>query len=49
MDHLRTLLERLGAPGAARNAELAVQARQDEDRLVHALLERFGETVARVA
>ena len=49
MDHLRTLLERLGAPGATRNAELAVRARQDEDRLVDALLERFGEAVARVA
>jgi hypothetical protein len=49
MDHLRTLLERLGAPGATWNAELAVQARRDEDRLVDGLLERFGEAVARVA
>lgn len=49
MDHLRTLLQRLGARGATRNAELAVQARREEDRVVDALLERFGETVARVA
>lgn len=49
MDQLRTLLGRLGPRGATRNAELAVQARRDEDRLVDTLAYRFAETVAHVA
>jgi len=49
MDHLRTLLRRLGAPGATRNAELAIEARWHEDRLVADLVHRFAEPVAQVA
>lgn len=49
MDHLRTLLRHLGAPGATWNAELAVQARREQDRLVADLAARFAEPVAQVA
>ena len=52
MEPLRSLLERLGAAGAARNAALAAAVRDDEDRLVEALTQRLGtlpQGVARVA
>ena len=42
METLRTLLASLGTPGAVRNAEHAILARQAEDRAITDLSARLG-------
>ena len=42
METLRTLLASLGTPGAVRNAEHAILARQAEDHAITALTERLA-------
>jgi hypothetical protein len=51
METLRTLLATLGTPGAVRNAEHALLARQAEDRALAAFAERMAalDTPALVA
>jgi hypothetical protein len=42
VDILRRLLDGLGTPGAARNAEHALLAHAAEDRAIAALVDRLG-------
>jgi hypothetical protein len=43
METLRTLLASLGTPGAVRNAEHALLARQAEDRALTAFAQRMAD------
>ncbi|MCU1485368.1 MAG: hypothetical protein JWN67_2114 [Actinomycetia bacterium] len=49
METLRTLFASLGTPGAVRNAEHALLARQAEDRVIALLTEHLAANDAVVA